>query len=370
VIPAYKETSTFYSRFIDSALAKEKNLLILVINQPDSETDPLPQKSLSQFIEHSGTIIWQELNLKLLKLAHSHVLIVDRFSSGNSIADKEGVGLARKIGADIATTLIHNGLIHSPWICSTDADTFLPDNYFSVLAEVPPKTSAVTYKFSHINNRDNLSIATKLYEQALNYYVCGLQYAGSSYAFHTVGSSLAFHYKYYALVRGFPKRSAAEDFYLLNKLAKQGCVRELTSATLLITPRTSDRVPFGTGPAVSKIISLYSPDHDYLYYHPQLFKELKNCLTALQNLWHYKENPDLWLKQLSEAGQYALKQLQFSKLLQHINQNAKNETQCGLQIEQWFDAFRTLKFIRILQTSHFPAIPLKQAITKAPFDIT
>ncbi len=70
-------------------------------------------------------------------------------------------------------------------------------------------------------------LATQLYELSLRYYVAGMKFARSPYAFHTIGSSMAVSPVHYARVRGFPKREAGEDFYLLNKLAKLGSVLEL-----------------------------------------------------------------------------------------------------------------------------------------------
>ena len=68
---------------------------------------------------------------------------------------------------------------------------------------------------------------SRLYEYSLRYYVAGLTYAQSPYAFHTIGSTMAVNAEHYASVRGFPRREAGEDFYLLNKLAKVGSVHTL-----------------------------------------------------------------------------------------------------------------------------------------------
>ena len=65
-----------------------------------------------------------------------------------------------------------------------------------------------------------------------------MKYARSPYAFHTIGSTMAVSANHYAKVRGFPKREAGEDFYLLNKLAKvktlgaQGCSRRRSGSHL------------------------------------------------------------------------------------------------------------------------------------------
>lgn len=370
VIPAYNETDDFLHRFINSTLINENVLLILVINQPDSETDCSMQINLNRQCVLSGKQVWQNNNLSLIQIRQSasHILMIDRFNQTRSIKDDQGVGLARKIGADIACSLIDQDIIISPWICSTDADTHLPDNYFSALDEIPQNTAAAIYSFRHITKEDALSKATQYYELSLRYYVTGLQWAGSVYAFHTIGSILTFRFDAYALVRGFPKRPAGEDFYLLNKLAKLGPVWNIADAMVLIEPRLSDRVPFGTGPAVSTILQL-SEINDYHYYHPQLFIELKQCLNAMTYLWKEKEQLSIWYSRLSEPAQYALKALHFQKLTNHIIKQVSDEQQCTRHIEQWFDGFRTLKFIHILQEAFYGSIPLGQAIEEAPWDL-
>ncbi len=368
VIPAYNETDDFLRRFITSSLVNHRVLLILVINQPDSETDSTMQSNLNNQCQLSGTQLWKNRNLTLIQIkqTQSHILVVDRFNHSYCIKDDQGVGLARKIGADIACTLIDQGVITSPWICSTDADTYLPENYFSALENIPEKHAAATYNFSHIVKQDALSKATQHYEQALRYYVCGLKWAGSAYAFHTIGSTLAFRYDYYALVRGFPKRAAGEDFYLLNKLAKLDSIWTITDATVFIEPRLSNRVPFGTGPAVSGILEL-ADISDYHYYHPQLFVELKHCLNAMGHLWKEKEDFVSWFDHLSEPLQFALVHLKFNKLTAHILKQVSNKQQCDQHVEQWFDGFRTLKFIHILQDAFYPSIPLNKARKEAPW---
>ncbi len=368
VIPAYNETDDFLQRFINSSLVNHNVLLILVINQPDSESDSTMQNNLNNQCKLSGTQLWKNRNLTLLQIrqTQSHILVVDRFNHSYSIKDDQGVGLARKTGADIACSLIDQGVITSPWICSTDADTYLPENYFSALENIPEKQAAATYNFSHIAKQDALSKATQHYEQALRYYVCGLKWAGSTYAFHTIGSTLAFRYNYYALVRGFPKRAAGEDFYLLNKLAKLDSIWTITDATVLIEPRLSDRVPFGTGPAVSGILQL--PEiNDYHYYNPQLFVELKHCISAMDQLWEEKEDFASWFDRLSEPVQFALIQLKFNKLTAHILKQVSNKQQCDQHVEQWFDGFRTLKFIHILRDAFYPSMPLNKARKEAPW---
>ena len=58
------------------------------------------------------------------------------------------------------------------------------------------------------------------YEIFLRYYVLGLKFAKSDYAFHTIGSTMLCTPDAYVKVEGMNKRKAAEDFYFLEKLAK------------------------------------------------------------------------------------------------------------------------------------------------------
>ena len=110
-----------------------------------------------------------------------------------------------------------------------------------------------------------------------------MNFAGSPYAFHTIGSTMAVSAVHYAKVRGFPKREAGEDFYLLNKLAKVGSVLELDVGTddgaIEIDSRRSDRVPFGTGAAVNKITGLADPVREFQFYDPEVFGLLKTWAT-------------------------------------------------------------------------------------------
>ena len=113
VIPTYNESDLFFHRFIESDLSQQNALLIVVINQPDSDINQQQQLILHHNLLNAGQTIWRKENLSLVQVADhkTHLLVIDRYSKNNSIAENEGVGLARKIGADIATYLINEGLI-------------------------------------------------------------------------------------------------------------------------------------------------------------------------------------------------------------------------------------------------------------------
>ncbi len=371
VIPAYKESSAFAESFIQSQLAQQNVLMIVVINQPLTDPDPQAQQQLVNEILQLGQVRWLRQNLSLVEFSkgNSACLIVDRFT--NRIVPKQGVGLARKIGCDLACQLIEQHNITATWVHSTDADATLPDNYFTELtgqlAAQEQNPVAACYNFCHHSKDIEVHLANQLYEQALRYYVAGLRYANSRYSFFTIGSILAFKATAYASVRGFPKKSAGEDFYLLNKLAKMGQVLTLGNATIELTARTSDRVPFGTGPAVQQIITQQLSAKNYCYYHPEIFNQLKLVNVAFEGLFEQITEVMNWYQMLDDKAVLALQSLGFEAFI--IKQAKSNQRQFYKQLNVWFDAFKTLKFIHYLRDNFYPNISLADAIELANFEL-
>jgi len=372
VIPAYQETSAFIERFLASVLSQSPVLMVIVINEPiDNEAGikesikDSPQQKLHQFALSCGDVSWQYENLTLVKSASNKawLLVVDRFTQ--AIDKDQGVGLARKIGSDLSAYLISINKVKQPWICSSDADAHLPEHYFSALQNRDKNTVVCCFNFHHSSDDKIVHQANQLYETALRYYVMGLQHANSPYAFFTIGSILAFKAEAYVQVRGFPKRSAGEDFYLLNKLSKLGDVEFIEEVTVELDARVSLRVPFGTGPAVQKIIELQANKQDYCYYHPEVFQQLKVTLAAFSQLWQQRHALESWQKLLPKQAYGALIDIQFEKFI--ASQKNNNQIQFNKQLIVWFDAFKTLKFIHNLRDNYYQDIPLQQALLIAHF---
>jgi len=366
VIPAYKESKEFINRFLASKLAQLPVLVIVVVNQPDTEVDKEPQTTLYNQLLNVGEHVYSCDNLTIVAPENSqcHLCCINAFSE--PLPSKQGVGLARKLGTDLAILFKENDQIKSDWIHSTDADATLPENYFEAVAPLSTKEyTAVSYNFFHMSLDRDVHAANLQYETALRYYVAGLEYAKSSYAFYTIGSALAFTAQAYVQVRGFPKKSAGEDFYLLNKLAKQGRVEFLNDSVILIEARESNRVPFGTGPTVSKIMELDKNLEPYCYYHPELFIELKVCLQHFEILWQQRLSLDSWMSKLSIEAQDSLTENGFITFVN--KQSGTNQEQFNKQLLVWFDAFKTLKFLHGLRERKYQDIPLNEALEKACF---
>ena len=401
VIPAYCESVEFVERFFSSALGQQNALMILVVNQPDSATTNIQQLSLWQdaLTLAENKIEWQSCDGKLVLVTPQNsqfkqlksdqtnstktmakLLLVDCFHE--PLPAKQGVGLARKIGVDISAQLVANGVVKSRWLHSSDADASLPDNYFTVTNQLSTDYHIAIYNFDHQCDHANVHWANQLYQQALSYYVSGLRYAGSPYAYYTIGSILAFDVNAYAKVRGFPKRSAGEDFYLLNKLTKLSEFNQEPSTQcsstrqesqynhyffneceIVLKARTSDRVPFGTGPAVQKILNLKEQGEDYCYYQPQLFEYLKLTLNAFNNLAQRSREFEEWLTGLPEECQRALLAIGFEQFV--LKHQGDGKKQFNQQLHTWFDSFKTLKFIHALRDCGYPDIALTEAIKQA-----
>ena len=364
IIPAYKETPDFVTRLIDTTPLLSGNVLVIVIiNQPENSDKHQANQDLWEAIESTGTLLYSGKDQYLVqseKNKRIYFFPVNCFEGKQKIPCKNGVGLARKMGCDIACGLINNGIVKTEWIHTTDADAHLPEDYFR---QTPTSAhySAAVYRYQHHGVDKPLTRATRLYEQALHYYVEGLHYAGSPYAFQTLGSCIAINTVFYAQARGFPKKAGGEDFYLLNKLAKLGCIKTLTGDKIILESRASDRVPFGTGPAVKTIMALTTPQTDYCYYNPMVFEELKSVLSHVPLLFSCIAEPQQWLQAFSVPTQTALTEINVQQLFNHLRKQAKTKEQCIRDSHHWLDAFKTLKFIHRLR-EYFPDIPLHHAI--------
>ena len=319
-IPAFDEPRDFLQRVLPHGVSDL--LVIVVANVPDH-------------VSREDAAFARTRSLLDLEGAFDHarnvdVAVVDRVNA--PVPRRQGVGLARKIGADIALRLIVEREIETPVIFVTDADAVLPEGYFEAAGG---EAAGWVYPFVHASGDRDLHGRALMYELSLRYYVNRLEYAGSPYAFHTVGSCLAVDSTSYAKVRGFPRRNAAEDFYLLNKLAKVGRIRRLSAPVIEIEARTSTRVPFGTGPALARI-----PRDPTVVpgYAPETFEALRAFHASVAE----GTAPDPPVPGLLDAIGY-------------------RPGRDPRATHTWFDAFRTLKFVHAARDA-FPDVPLLETL--------
>ena len=352
VIPAFRENWKKLQRVWGKL--DPDCLIILVINS-STKDDSLTVKLISDIEATSESLCATGPLTYLITHDRRSILLIDRCS--NPIPEKQGVGLARKIGADIALTLINNRRVSEPWIFNTDADVRLPGSYFAAAAGKQvnaniPSPAAILYPFTH-RPAPGAVEACALYEISLYYYVRGLRYAASHYAFTTVGSTIAIHADHYAKVRGFPRRSAGEDFYLLNKLAKTGTINQLAGPLIEISGRLSERVPFGTGVGIKKILDLADPMSNFPFYNPGIFRCLKQFLWELD---HCQDAADLTDHFKNSKSRQWCESVDLFTLID----SKRNLTPAVFRkfTVDWMDGFRTLKFIHFLQQHYFELVAL------------
>ena len=375
VIPAYREAASLVQRLQQLPAGSGKTLVILVLNRPDNDPDTAANSALRTALKHlpAANTSGESTN-RLILNEHTELYLHDMEKNGGPIAADLGVGLARKTGCDLALQWMHEGAISGQWICSTDADATLPPDYFKQLESITRKAVAVVFPFLHVpGTAPAIDRATTLYELRLHQYVLGLEYAGSPYAHHTLGSCLAVKADAYAQVRGFPKRAGAEDFYLLNKLAKLGAIARTHGQSTLLQSRPSDRIPFGTGPAVAAISRLARPEDEPLFYHPQCFEALRVLLASVDTLAQHPaaELEPLLVSQglaanLALQSRLALSAMDIEVALQHCQRQGKSPGQFQRQFHQWFDGFRSLKFIHAIRDSGWPQQSLAKLASLQP----
>lgn len=343
-IPCFNESPEFINTLPDTS----NTLCIVVVNHPQGRdhlvnADFIKSASkgrVSRKLGHKDQLITLEGD-------NRHILLVDRSTDQTGFNPKQGVGLARKLAADIALKWHIQGRIKSEWINMTDADALLPQNYFTALNGTHITTPAVVYPFRHSPAQTpEEQMALDLYELKLHHYVAGLIRAKSPYAHHSIGSCMAIRADAYAQVRGIPKRAAGEDFYLLNKTNKLGKVETATlDSTIVLSPRRSNRTPFGTGQGVNTLSNQTDPLKAKIFYPPDVFDSLRCVLDKIEA---GAQTFEALTVGLPDEACNALVNLGIESALAHCQTHGPTPQKFQRQLHQWFDGFRTLKFIHRL----------------------
>lgn len=278
-----------------------------------------------------------------------------------------GVGLARRIGMDLAAERFFQRGHQDGVIVCLDADSQVAENYFQALEQhfyrEYPKTPACSLAFEHpLEGELPAAIYAGIlrYELYLRYYIQGLRYAGLPHAFHTIGSSMAVRAGVYRAQGGMNRRKAGEDFYFLHKLIPLGGFTQLTTTRVFPSPRVSDRVPFGTGRAMGAWLRSLQPD--YPVYHPQTFVDLRQLVIGLDGLYPLqRKKTEQWLATLSHPLRAWLEKEGVDTKLQEIQTHSRSENTFRQRFFRWLDGFKTLKLIHWLRDHHYPPQPLWDA---------
>lgn len=379
VIPAYAEKENIFSTLASLALNQPSSLeysfiLCVVNNKENSPAADIKnnqdtmeclealvrKKSLRKFSAE------RELCHLLLSLADSKLKLgyVDASSRGCEMPPNAGgVGMARKIGMDMALRLLGNSSSLPNLILSLDADTLVQNDYlFSIKNYFTSRIKTAIVAYEHqmpLNHEEQTAICC--YEIFLRYWVLGLRYAKSPWAFHSIGSTIATSTEAYLQVRGMNKREAGEDFYFLNKLGKIGRIHYMKDICVYPSARSSTRVPFGTGKRIYRFLS--GSEQEYLLYDPRIFAILAAWLELMKTPFEYDQEEILMkAERIHPLLKNFLKSCGFNSAWSNIRRNVKDEKTLIGQYNDWFDGFKTLKLINYFTREVYPQINMFEAL--------
>lgn len=291
--------------------------------------------------------------------------LVDASSPNNELDEKNGgVGLARKTGMDLALHYFDYNNQYKKLLICLDADCRVDSDYLDVIIEEMNSLNAHAgyVKFEHNwDGYDENAEAIVCYEIFLRYYVLGLMFTNSPYAFHTIGSTMICDHEAYIKVQGMNKRKAAEDFYFMEKLAKHYPIYKIDNTCIYPSGRGSWRVPFGTGQRVNRFISKIQDE--YQLYSPKSFELLKkwndyffsDSAKTVEEIYIKAEEIHPVLKEFLELNS-------FEKDWKNIVSNSKSIDQLRQQKKLWFDGFRTLKLIHLFRDKVFENVHMFDAL--------
>ena len=330
--------------------------VIVVVNASKMASEPIKSQNKTSIVE----IIEFNAENKLSWLTIDHL-------DANNLSERDaGVGYARKIGMDEALREFARIDINGVIVC-LDADCTVRPDYFSGISSHYSDNnakSAHTY-FEHDWSRESDPIIKNgiiNYELSLRYFVEGLKYAGFPHAYHTVGSCMSVRAETYALAGGMNKRKAGEDFYFINKLIPIRGFGSINTTCVYPSCRTSDRVPFGTGKALTdwKAFKHAEQNGIFLCYSFETFEDIKRTMPLLSKLYKCKDDDQINTV-IAEFPQSTADFFRENGLLEKVNE-LNGETSSADQFLQrlllWWSGLKMIKYVHYARDNHYPLTDL------------
>lgn len=250
------------------------------VNQPDCYWSDSARLSICQ---HN-----QQLLAFLQNYAFLTLHVMDRSSSGLGwIGKKSGVGCARK---ELFDKILSDSEADDI-IVSLDADTYVRPHYLQSLVEnfaAHPEMNAVAVPYYHpIQLEDEVRGRALLrYELYMRNYAVNLLRISSPYGFTALGSAIAMRACALRKIGGITPLQSGEDFYLVQKFCKMGGLSLFNAECVYPAGRYSDRVPFGTGPAMQA--GARGVWDSYPIYPHDCFEPIREAYKHLKDLYDGK----------------------------------------------------------------------------------
>jgi len=338
-----------------------KSFCEVIICVNESENSPDEVKSFNQQT-YENLLDWKKKNDR-------NNLVLHPIYASSVNAKHAGAGMARKIGMDEAVRRFN--AINKPEgvIVSLDSDCLVSANYLSHIEQVFEKNKscfAATINFKHrINEMPDLKQrqGIQLYEDYLHYYKKSLDFIGFPNSIFTIGSAFAVRADAYVKQGGMNRRQAGEDFYFLHKLTQLGKLAEINDAFVYPSARVSDRVPFGTGAAMSKWMD--NADDLTLTYNFSAFIDLKMLFDKVSSF--YKADGKVYsevVEVLPATIQKYLSEISFGERITEINKNSSNLESFRKRFFQTFDGLMILRFLNQVHIRQYSRQNLYEAISQ------
>lgn len=269
-----------------------------------------------------------------------------------------GAGQPRKIGMDEAVSRFDRTGQTEGIILSLDADCIVEKNYFQEVYrsfskyELRSATIEFHHPVEHLDINDPVRKASEAYELYLRYYRGALEYCGYPYAYYTIGSAIAVTGNTYARVGGMCKLQAGEDFYFMQKVFPLENTRFIDTTRVYPAARLSDRVPFGTGSELAKLIK---EEKIIKYtYNFEAFRSLKELFDQIPEL--YKADGikiQEIIRQLPTPVRNFVEQDGLPAKLHEINGNTSNPDSFRKRFFDYFNAFKILKYLNSVHEVYY-----------------
>jgi glycosyltransferase involved in cell wall biosynthesis len=349
VIPCYNEPNileTLHS-LLNCNRPKANVLAAIIINSSErSEADAIVQnretyEEINRFSDTFSTTDFRFFPLILENLPKKHA----------------GVGLARKIGMDLAVEHFLRNEKEQGVIVSLDADCTVSANYLTDIFEAfrhNKKLGTTVHNFHHRaeNNDPIIERAVRQYETYIRHFADRLKFTGFPYFYHTIGSAFAVSADVYVRVGGMGRQQAGEDFYFLQKAFSSDTVLMLNDVYVYPLARFSDRVPFGTGPALQKIID--EPQGAMKIYSAQSFRELKRFFDMKDDFFKKDaEEIRLEMAKLHPALVDFIEENRFLDAIIDCNRNCATLKSFRKRFFHHFNAFKIIKFLNFAHSKYF-----------------
>jgi len=313
---------------------------------------------------HGSADLWQRQVVennrltieRLSQTADLDLVVIDRSSKGFGWTEKsKGVGWARKVLMERIAAERGDDEI----VVSLDADTRFDPSYFASIVAAfnhHPTLSAISVPYYHpLTDNPNLNRRLLRYECYMRHYMLNMLYIASPYAFTALGSAMAFTVAAYKKAGGITPLQGGEDFYLMQKFVKTGTVlvggEDMEHLMVRPQGRISQRVPFGTGPAV--VMTIAEQKQKYPFYEKEGFLKVKATYDLFPTLFDADHETPMTT--------FLKDQLKTDDLWGPLRRNFKTRDLFVRACKEKVDGLRILQFLRSQQTFYNPPINFMEA---------